>query len=89
MILERKIQKQIIDYLKKDNWIVVKTIRLNDSGYPDIFAFRNGKTLFIEVKSEKGVLSELQKHRINQLHQQGFEVLVSNSFESFKTNYKH
>ena len=89
MILESKIQKQIIDYLKKDNWIVVKTIRLNDSGYPDIFAFRNGKTLFIEVKSEKGVLSELQKHRINKLQQQGFEVLVSNSFESFKTNYKH
>lgn len=89
MILERKIQKQIIDYLKKDNWIVIKTIRLNDSGYPDIFAFRNGKTLFIEVKSEKGVLSELQKHRINKLQQQGFEVLVSNSFESFKTNYKH
>ena len=89
MILESKIQKQIIDYLKKDNWIVVKTIRLNDSGYPDIFAFRNGKTLFIEVKSEKGVLSELQKHRINQLQQQCFEVLVSNSFELFKTNYKH
>ena len=89
MILESKIQKQIIDYLEKDNWIVVKTIRLNDSGYPDIFAFRNGKTLFIEVKSEKGVLSELQKHRINKLRQQGFDVLVSNSFESFKTNYKH
>ena len=89
MILESKIQKQIIDYLKKDNWIVVKTIRLNDSGYPDIFAFRNGKTLFIEVKSEKGVLSELQKHRINKLRQQGFDVLVSNSFELFKTNYKH
>ena len=88
MILESKIQKQIIDYLKKDNWIVVKTIRLNDSGYPDIFAFRNGKTLFIEVKSEKGVLSELQKHRINKLRQQGFDVLVSNSFELFKTNYK-
>ena len=78
--MESKEQTKIKKYLEKDGWIVVKTIQLSESGYPDLFAFRRGQTLFIEVKREKGGrLSEIQKYRIEMLIQQKFVVLVSST----------
>ena len=84
MTLESDIQKKIINYLKNEGYLVVKTIVLNVAGYPDIFAFKNDKTLFVEVKNEKGKVSDLQQHRINSLKQQGFDVIISRSIEDFK-----
>ena len=37
---------------------------------------KNGKAMFIEVKQEIGKLSEIQKLRIKQLQEQGFEVNI-------------
>lgn len=88
MILESKIQSQIINFLESEKWIVVKTIVLNRSGYPDIFAFKDSIALFVEVKSEKGILSELQKYRIESLTKNKFKVIISNSIIDFKTKYK-
>ena len=86
--MESKEQTKIKKYLEKDGWIVVKTIQLSESGYPDLFAFRCGKTLFIEVKREKGGrLSEIQKYRIEQLIAQSFVVFVSHGFNQFKEQY--
>ena len=69
---EQKLQSKIIADLDKRGWIVVKTITLSKAGFPDIFAFNNGKTMFFEVKAKKGVRSQLQQYRIEQLQQQGF-----------------
>ena len=86
--MESKEQTKIKKYLEKDGWIVVKTIQLSESGYPDLFAFRCGQTLFVEVKREKGGrLSEIQKYRIEMLIQQKFVVLVSHGFNQFKMQY--
>lgn len=86
--MESKEQTKIKKYLEKDGWIVVKTIQLSESGYPDLFAFRCGQTLFIEVKREKGGrLSEIQKYRIEMLSAQNFSVLVSHGFNQFKIQY--
>ena len=86
--MESKEQTKIKKYLEKDGWIVVKTIQLSESGYPDLFAFRDGTTLFIEVKREKGGrLSEIQKYRIEKLIEQNFSVLVSHGFNQFKEQY--
>ena len=86
--MESKEQTKIKKYLEKDGWIVVKTIQLSESGYPDLFAFRDGAVLFIEVKREKGGrLSEIQKYRIEQLIAQSFVVLVSHGFNQFKEQY--
>ena len=81
---EQKLQSRIIDDLEKKGWIVVKTITLSKNGYPDIFAFRSGTTIFIEVKSEQGKATELQKYRIEQLKQAGFNAEIINSFEQYK-----
>ena len=48
--MESKEQTKIKKYLEKDGWIVVKTIQLSESGYPDLFAFRCGQTLLVFVR---------------------------------------
>ena len=72
MTEEQKLQSKIISDLDKRGWIVVKTIVLSKSGFPDVFAFKKGKTIFFEIKAKNGVRSKLQQYRIEQLQQQGF-----------------
>lgn len=66
-------QNKIIKQFKDEGWIVVKTIRLSESGYPDLFMFKDGITIFREIKSGSDTIKPLQKHRINQLIAQGFD----------------
>ena len=51
------------------------------NGICDLMALKEGKTMFIEVKQPTGVLSEIQKIRIKQLKQQGFEVNVWTDYQ--------
>ena len=85
MISESKLQNKIIKYATLKGWICIKTIRLNLNGFPDIFLFKNGKTIFIEVKTEIGIQSELQKVRQNKLRKENFICEVCRSLEQFKT----
>lgn len=74
---EQQIQSKIKQLLQKSGWIVVKTIKLSESGYPDLFCFRKGWTTFIEVKANRNICSALQELRHKQLREQGFEVIVA------------
>lgn len=65
-------QKEIIKAYEKDGYLVLKTIRLNKSGFPDIISLKDGNAVFIEVKEEKDTLKPLQKKRIDELKKQGF-----------------
>lgn len=56
-------------------------------GFPDLFLAKgifpyNG--LFIEMKAEKGKLSENQKEMIKKLEEKFYKCVVCNSFDSFK-----
>lgn len=75
-MLEKNIQSKIKKKLEEQGYLVVKLIKTNCNGIPDLIALKNGKTMFIEVKQEKGILSELQKLRIEQLRKQGFECKI-------------
>lgn len=88
MAAESKFQSKVIKLLESDGWIVVKTIQLSKNGFPDIFAFRNKETVFIECKAPKGVRSELQKYRIKQLQEQGFKAGFAESLDEFKNIIK-
>jgi len=66
-------QQQIIKTYEKAGYLVLKTIRLNKNGYPDLFCFKDGKTIFIEVKEIKDTLSELQIRRLDELKKLGFD----------------
>ena len=80
---EQKLQSKIISDLNKRGWIVVKTITLSKAGFPDIFAFKNGRAVFFEVKAKKGVKSQLQQYRIEQLQQQGFTAEFIDDYEDY------
>ena len=71
-ITEKELQSKIIADLDKRGWIVVKTIVLSKSGFPDVFAFKKGRTVFFEIKAKNGVRSKLQEYRISQLKAEGF-----------------
>jgi Holliday junction resolvase len=83
-MLESSRQTQIKKKLQEDGWIVVKLIKTSLTGIPDILALKDGKAMFVEVKQIKGVLSEIQKYRIKELKDIGFEV---NIWTDYKKNY--
>jgi Holliday junction resolvase len=80
---ESDIQHQIIKFLEAAGWYPVKIIQSNKNGWPDLQAHLAGHTIFIEVKSETGKLSELQKYRHKQLTQFGFHVITTNNLNHF------
>ena len=65
-------QKKVIKNLEKQGFTVLKTIRLNRSGYPDILAMKKGcPDTWIECKEETDTLKPLQKKRIDELIELG------------------
>ena len=79
--LESVIQKKIITQLEKQGYFVLKLIKCNKNGYPDIIAVKENETIFIEVKRPDGVLSELQKVRIKELRSRGINVKIWQGYE--------
>jgi Holliday junction resolvase len=75
-ISEQKIQTKIINQLTKEGWLCVKLIKTSKNGIPDLLCLKDGITMFIEVKKPNGRLSELQKIRIKQLQDLGFECKI-------------
>ena len=71
---EQQIQKKIINRLEKEGYLVLKLIKCNKNGYPDLLAVKENDTMFIEVKRPEGKLSELQKARINEMRLKGINV---------------
>jgi Holliday junction resolvase len=55
---------------------VVKLIKTNKNGIPDLLAVKENRTIFIEVKQEHGKLSEIQNHRLNEIRSKNIEAYV-------------
>jgi predicted RNA binding protein YcfA (HicA-like mRNA interferase family) len=81
---EAIIQKEIIKWLENEGWYVVKIIQTNKNGWPDIQIHADGITIFIEVKSENGKVSELQKYRHKQLQEKGFYIIITSSLNNLQ-----
>jgi hypothetical protein len=81
---EQELQSKCIKYAKAKGYFVLKVIRCNVSGYPDCTLFKDGKTIFVEFKAEKGVQSHLQKYVEKQIIDQGFKYYLIKSLEKFK-----
>lgn len=74
---EQQIQKKIIDRYTAKGWYVIKLIKTNKNGIPDLLCLKNGEhPLFIEVKTETGRLSKLQEYRIDEIKKAGFDAEV-------------
>lgn len=85
---EQFIQKKILNYLEDDGYYCLKLAKTNKNGIADIIAIKPNRVFFVEVKSEKGIVSELQKHRIEELKQKGIQTLVVKSLDELKSLLK-
>lgn len=77
MMLESKIQSFIIRKYTKLGYYVIKIIKTNKNGIPDLLLIKDGKASFIEVKSTGGKISELQRLRAKELRLFGCPVRFS------------
>jgi len=66
-------QQKIIKEYESKGFLVIKTIRLNKSGFPDLMCLKDGKTVWVEIKEPTDTLKPLQKKRIDELIKIGFE----------------
>jgi len=74
---EQDYQKKISDKLEREGWYVIKLIKTNKNGIPDLIAIKEDKTMFIECKTLKGRLSKIQEYRIKELTSFGIDCFVS------------
>jgi len=74
---EQQIQKKKIDELEALGFFVIKLIKTNKNGIPDVLALHPEKGIkFYEIKTPKGKVSKLQEYRIKELKEYGFSAEV-------------
>lgn len=74
---EQQIQSKKIKQLESDGFYVIKLVKTNKNGIPDLLAIPKGSNvLFCEVKRPEGKVSKLQEFRIKELQEHGFTVEV-------------
>jgi hypothetical protein len=74
---EQQIQSKRIKELEAQGYYVIKLIRTNKNGIPDLLAIpKDSDVLFCEVKRPDGKLSKLQEFRIKELNEHGIRTEV-------------
>jgi len=75
---EQQIQAKRIKQLEAEGYYVLKLIKTNKNGIPDLIAIKEGDVLFSEIKTTNGKLSEIQKYRMKELESYGFKTELYN-----------
>ena len=74
---EQQIQSKKIKELEAEGYFVIKLIKTNKNGIPDILALHQQKGIkFYEIKTKNGKVSSLQEYRIEELKSYGFTAEV-------------
>lgn len=74
---EQQIQSKRIKQLEAEGYYVIKLIKTNKNGIPDILAIpKEADVLFSEVKKPSGKVSALQEYRLKELESYGFRTEV-------------
>lgn len=79
---EQNIQSKKIKELESLGYYVIKLVKTNKNGIPDLVAIPpNSDVLFIEVKGPKGAVSKLQKFRLKELNNHGVKTEIYKPYE--------
>ncbi|WP_051688322.1 hypothetical protein [Desulfofalx alkaliphila] len=80
---EAHIQRQIRDYLQWHGWFVVKIHQSLGSykGIADLYAIKNGRSVWIEVKTPRGRQSQHQEKFQRDIEDHGGEYMVARCVE--------
>ena len=70
---EQQIQTKKIKELEDSGYYVIKLIKTNKNGIPDVLALHPDYGIeFYEIKTKKGKVSKLQEYRMKELKEYGF-----------------
>jgi Holliday junction resolvase len=75
-MLESKYQAKVIKKYEEQGFYVIKLIKTNKTGIPDLICLKPDKVVFVEVKGAKTALSPVQAYIHKLLTSLGFEVLI-------------
>jgi hypothetical protein len=71
-VTEQQIQSKRIKQLESEGYYVIKLVKTNKNGIPDLIAIPpSSGVIFSEVKTPSGRLSKLQEYRLEELKQYG------------------
>lgn len=74
---EQQLQKKRIEELENQGYYVIKLIKTNKNGIPDLIAIPpKSNVIFSEVKRPEGKVSKLQEFRIKELKAYGIKTEV-------------
>jgi|TARA_R110002012_G_scaffold273930_1_gene460067 hypothetical protein len=74
---EQQIQKKRINELESEGYYVLKLMKTNKNGIPDLVAIPpDCGVLFSEIKTKNGRLSKLQQYRMKELNNHGIRTEV-------------
>mgnify|MGYP003116917621 FL=1 len=74
---EQQIQSKRIKELESQGYYVVKLVKTNKNGIPDLLAIPpNSNVLFSEIKRPSGKVSKLQEYRLKELKDYGFNTEI-------------
>jgi Holliday junction resolvase len=78
---ESQLQTLIKNRLTKHGWLVIKIISSTMNGIPDLMCIRKGVVIFLEVKTEEGVVAPLQDYVMKVLQSNGVHSRVVRSID--------
>ncbi len=84
---ENKVKASIKKYLEDDHWMIQSNAQFGPyvvPGRPDMEAYKNGKVIFIEVKSKTGRQSDWQKAYQKKLEEHGMIYILARSVDDLK-----
>lgn len=84
-MLEKRIEQRLGRLLQQRGVLFYKFVSPGRPGVPDrIAVLPGGRVIFIELKTDTGRVSKLQKYELERLHQQGAYVYVVRGMEGVK-----
>ena len=85
---ESRIEKLLINEVKKLNGLCFKCSSVGFNGLPDRMVLYQGKLYFVELKAPGEKPRKIQLHVHNLIRQQGFEVRIIDSLEDVEAFVK-
>lgn len=84
-MLESQIERRLVDGVKRLGGMCIKFVSPGTPGVPDrIIITPTGQVIFVELKTETGRLSKIQRYVVGQMQLRGADVRVVKGIDEVK-----
>lgn len=84
-MIESQIERRLVDGVKRLGGMCIKFVSPGTPGVPDrIIITSTGKVIFVELKTETGRLSKIQRYVVGQMQNRGADVRVVKGLDEVK-----